>query len=201
MELIIRILVLGDRMVGKSSMIRKYLNKGFRVSYLQTIGTEKSTKIYDFKMSNYSRKFKNSTDIVKFKLQIIDFSKEQLPEFFKRETFSGNTGICLVFDVNELNSYITTSHILKQLFEKFPKAKIPIILVGNKSDCKDRTLSDEDIKQYVDTLKSDKKIKSKFIESRVISVKNDNNINEIFELIADEIIRNIPYRKGNFLFN
>lgn len=198
----IKLLVLGDRKVGKTSLIRKFLNKGFRENYLETIGTEISTKQYVYDLQKYKRKFRKIEGKHTFNLQILDYSPDQVPDLLnKHRLFFGNTGIIFVFNLTEYSTYINLTHTLIQLNEKFPKMKIPILFVGNYADKKDRTFSNEDLKQYIETLREDKRIRSKFIEYKVVSVKDDVMVDTIFTTLADEIIRNIPFKKGRFVIN
>lgn len=198
----IKILVLGDKKVGKTSLVRKYIGKGFRKKYIDTLRIELSNHVYTYEMKNYSKKYEKSEDTHEFELQIMDAASGQITDLLQKgRMFSGNVGICFVFDVNRLDSYLNLSHLLIQINEKYPKMRMPILLVGNRAEgARDQTLSDEDIKQYVQTIKDDKRIRSKFIDYRIISVKNDKNVSSIFEILANEIIKNIHFKRGKFRF-
>ncbi|MCY3413560.1 MAG: hypothetical protein INQ03_18100 [Candidatus Heimdallarchaeota archaeon] len=199
-NLILRILVFGDSKTGKTSLVRKYLEKGFRTLHRPTLGTEISTITYEYDISKYPKKLKTKKSTYVFDLQIMDFASTQIQEILQKDRlFTGNTGICFVFDVGRLDSYLNTSHILTRINERYPRINIPILLVGNMKDKKYRMLSDDDIQQYVDNLRQDKRIRSKFIDYMVISVKDDEDVSSIFDSLADQIIMNLNFKRGKFV--
>lgn len=96
-----------------------------------------------------------------------------------RRSIRGSSGIMLVFDITKRETFDDLDHFLKLVSDVCGK-NVGILLVGNIKDKEeDRQVSYEEAEAY------GKQNSLKYIE--VSSLKN-TNINEAFELLANEII-------------
>lgn len=88
-------------------------------------------------------------------------------------------GIVLVYDTTNSESYNNIRNWLQQI-KTHSSSSVAIMLVGNKCDLPNRKISDLEGRE----LASDLGIK--FLET---SAKNDVNVKELFNILAEEIIQ------------
>ena len=164
----IKVLLLGNTTVGKTSLIIKYIKNEFSFNYLQTLGLDFKQKIF---------KMKNGKDI---RLRIFDTAGQ---ERFKSVSFSfikKANGIILLYDIGNKNSFEALDSWMESIKDNADK-KIPIILVGNKCDINDE-------KRKVTFEEGEKKGKEFQIPFFETSCKDGINVKEVFERIVNDII-------------
>lgn len=171
-KLAFKVCIFGAGGVGKTTLIRRFLTKIFEDDIKMTIGA-------DFSVKNVEIEGKQVT------LRIWDFAGEErfrvlLPSFAK-----GADGGIFMFDITRYSSLKEINDWLS-IFEYFvseTKMKIPIIMVGGKSDLEDkRSIESED------ALELSRKLNLQgYFEC---SAKTGNNVEEIFEHIAKIILVN-----------
>ena len=115
-----KIVVLGDGGVGKTAIIQHLLGKQFTSSYLLTIGADIST---------YRLPYEGKT----LSLQLWDLAGQVRFDVVRNLYYSGARGAILVFDLTRHESFQNLVRWKDDLFQHTGK-KIPIILLGNKSD-------------------------------------------------------------------
>ena len=166
-EIKIKLLIIGDSNVGKTSMLLNYTDNYFPESHLATIGVEfKVKELY--------------TDKYKIILQIWDTAGQERFRSITKSFFRNTNGIIFVYDITSRNSFKNVKDWIKDSelhdigFEK--------ILVGNKIDLNDkREVSLDELKEYG--------IKKK-IDVIEASAKNKINVDETFQKIVDIILNN-----------
>ena len=164
----IKVILLGNTTVGKTSLIIKYIKNEFSFNYLQTLGLDFKQKIF---------KMKNGKDI---RLRIFDTAGQ---ERFKSVSFSfikKANGIILLYDIGNKNSFEAVDSWMESIKDNADK-KIPIILVGNKCDINDE-------KRKVTFEEGEKKGKEFQIPFFETSCKDGINVKEVFERIVNDII-------------
>ena len=164
----IKVILLGNTTVGKTSLIIKYIKNEFSFNYLQTLGLDFKQKIF---------KKKNGKDI---RLRIFDTAGQ---ERFKSVSFSfikKANGIILLYDIGNKNSFEALDSWMESIKDNADK-KIPIILVGNKCDINDE-------KRKVTFEEGEKKGKEFQIPFFETSCKDGINVKEVFERIVNDII-------------
>ncbi|MFX1500131.1 MAG: Rab family GTPase [Promethearchaeota archaeon] len=169
-KLAFKLCIFGAGGVGKTTLIKRYVTKIFEEDIKMTIGA-------DFSIKNISVDGKSVT------LRIWDFAGEErfrvlLPSFAK-----GADGGIFMFDITRYSSVKDIDDWLS-IFEYFvseKELKIPIIMVGGKSDLEEKRSveSDEAIE-----LANKYKLRS-YIEC---SSKTGENVEEIFESITKIMI-------------
>ena len=117
----IKIALLGDGAVGKTSLRKTYLGEGFSSEYLLTLGA-------DFAMKTISLDGKT------IKFQIWDLSGQLRFTQVRKGYYAGCYGGILVFDRTRPESLEHTMHWLNELWKNSGKGPIPFIILGNKSD-------------------------------------------------------------------
>ncbi len=164
----IKVILLGNTTVGKTSLIIKYIKNEFSFNYLQTLGLDFKQKIF---------KMKNGKDI---RLRIFDTAGQ---ERFKSVSFSfikKANGIILLYDIGNKNSFEALDSWMESIKDNADK-KIPIILVGNKCDINDE-------KRKVTFEEGEKKGNEFQIPFFETSCKDGINVKEVFERIVNDII-------------
>ena len=161
-QIVLKLLLLGDSSVGKTSILLKYISNKFDESSISTVGVDYMDKIIDY------NKFK-------IKLQIWDTSGEEKFRTITKNFYRNADGLLVVFDLTKKESY---DHIRSWINEaKENNDKLKTILIGNKLDLKDeRIVTNEVAKQFAE------KNNLKYIET---SAKDGTNINESFQAIID----------------
>ena len=161
-QIVLKLLLLGDSSVGKTSILLKYISNKFDDSSISTVGVDYMDKIIDY------NKFK-------IKLQIWDTSGEEKFRTITKNFYRNADGLLVVFDLTKKESY---DHIRSWINEaKENNDKLKTLLIGNKLDLKDERIVAIDVaKQFAE------KNNLKYIET---SAKDGTNINESFQAIID----------------
>ena len=161
-QIVLKLLLLGDSSVGKTSILLKYISNKFDESSISTVGVDYMDKIIDY------NKFK-------IKLQIWDTSGEEKFRTITKNFYRNADGLLVVFDLTKKESY---DHIKSWINEaKENNDKLKTLLIGNKLDLKDERIVAIDVaKQFAE------KNNLKYIET---SAKDGTNINESFQAIID----------------
>ena len=161
-QIVLKLLLLGDSSVGKTSILLKYISNKFDESSISTVGVDYMDKIIEY------NKFK-------IKLQIWDTSGEEKFRTITKNFYRNADGLLVVFDLTKKESY---DHIRSWINEaKENNDKLKTILIGNKLDLKDERIVAIDVaKQFAE------KNNLKYIET---SAKDGTNINESFQAIID----------------
>ena len=126
-KLSIKLLIIGDGCVGKSTYIRRLLTGEFERHYIATNGVVKHTlNLY----SNYG----------KIDFLLCDVASQG--DCITNECYKELDGIILMFDVTSKDSFMNI-----QKWKKSSKY-IPIFFCGNKIDIRDRKVTVKDIKMH-----------------------------------------------------
>ena len=188
-DLQIKLLMIGDSAVGKTSLLLRYANDTFSSTFITTIGIDFKIKTVDL-------------DGRRVKLQIWDTAGQEQFRTITRSYFRGAQGIVLVYDItdrrtfNSVRSWMAqiTDHADQQVARRrrsLPftpstrsRAQVNKVLVGNKSDNQSaRQVST----QEGQALAAEYDVR--FIEA---SAKADVNVTEAFQAIAQQVIDRIP---------
>jgi len=163
-----KFLVLGDQMVGKTSILERYINNTFKGQYLLTIGMDKRFKRLEI----------NNHDVDIF---ITDTAGQERFRSLTKMFYKGADGILLGFSLTDKKSLESTDYWVNQINENCSKEKpISLILFGNKCDDKDNIqVTPEEINEI--------KTKHNLIYYET-SAKDNINIKEIFEHLTKETI-------------
>ena len=166
-----KFLMLGDQMVGKTSVLERYVNNTFKSNYLTTIGMDK----------RYKRLEINNTDVDVF---ITDTAGEERFRSLTKMFYKGADGIFLGFSLTEKKSLESINYWVEQIEQNCNKDKaLCLVLFGNKCDDRDNI---EVKKEDIDL--TQKKHNLTYFET---SAKENINIQDLFEfLIKNAIIKN-----------
>ena len=134
-----KIVLIGDPAVGKTSLIKKYVQDVFDDSYLNTIGAKVMKK-------NVGVKHAGSGDIVDLKLILWDIAGQETFATVKRAYYKGASGAVVVCDVTRKETMEHMHKWIENLFDV--SGVIPVIILVNKVDLeKQAAFTIEDVKR------------------------------------------------------
>ena len=166
-----RIITLGDSRVGKTSILKRYINDEFENETMSTIGLSVAFK--EITLKNKS----------KITLKLIDTAGQERYKSVTKNYYKNADGVLLVFAHDDKDSF---DHIKswKSLFEENSDCEqVPIFLIGNKND--KPKFSEED--KFEDFAKEYNI--SKYIST---SAKDNINIDKVFEEMAELVSSHNP---------
>lgn len=169
MNLQIKLIVLGNQLVGKTTLIKKLINENFIDYYMATIGVD-----YDRLVFN---KDNNEHEII-----LWDTSGQDRFNFLLDAYFKTVNGALILYDVTDKQSFTQATKWVEELRIRKKNYNIPILLIGNKTDIKDPIITTKDLE------KVSKQLNIKILE---ISLKNDINVDKILNDIVDDYIEKI----------
>ncbi len=172
-----KILLLGDSTVGKTCFLKRFTDGTFQDAYLSTIG-------YDFKFKNLT--LKNGKEV---RIQVWDTAGQERFRTISRAYYKGAHGVILMYDVTNQKTFNNIKRWLEEI-KKEASNRICLLLIANKIDMKEeRIVSIED----GENLAKDNDLQ--IIEA---SAKEDINVSEAFQKIAEDIvIKNSDISKNN----
>lgn len=166
---LLKILLIGDSGVGKSSFLSRYVDGNFSDSYISTIGV-------DFKIANKNIKNK------KIKMQIWDTAGQERFRSITTAYYRGAQGIFVIYDITNMDTFNNVKYWLSEIGKNCSE-NISILLIGNKLD-----LSHVRKVTYSDAKKIANLYNIEYIET---SAKKDDNIENSFCKIVENILENI----------
>jgi Ras-related protein Rab-1A len=168
-DYLIKCLVVGDSGTGKSSLMMRFTDDVFNTTYISTIGV-------DFKIKTMG--FRDKT--VKF--QIWDTAGQDRFRTITASYYRGSNAVILCYDITDKNTFQNINKWLEEV-KNFSVGTPLLILCGTKTDLEEkRVVSYEEAEEYAKTNNM------RFFES---SSKNNSNVKEIFELIAENKITTV----------
>ena len=166
-ELNLKIILIGDSFVGKTTIINTYTENNFNDELCPTIGLENKVKIIDI------RGFKA-------KIQIWDTAGQEKFNSLTQQFFRNTDGILLIFDLTNKSSFNNIKKWLSEV-KTYTDHSIKKLLIGNKADMKDKIkVNKNDIDNFCK-----EKNNIKYME---ISAKDNLNVSNVFETLINSII-------------
>ena len=171
---IFKVIVVGDRFVGKTSIINRYVNNNFNINNLVTIGFDSFIKEIKLKKGKI------------ITIRITDTAGQEKFRCLTKSFFRNADGVIFVFSLNSKESFENIGMWMDNFCENVNSKDIPVFLVGNKKD----------LIQLVDeNLIIDYALNNKFTLRKVSAVDNsDREIEKVFEDLAQKM--NEVYEKN-----
>ncbi|MBY8991124.1 MAG: GTP-binding protein [Candidatus Lokiarchaeota archaeon] len=168
----IKIVLLGEAGVGKTSLVYQFMEKKFRDNYKQTLGVNLLKK--DMHIEGYGS----------VSAQIWDLGGQEPFKALRKLYLEGANGGLVIFDLTESKSFDK----LPEWIESFKNARgeQPLLLIGNKSD-------------LGNTIKIKEKEAGNFAKNNnmeliITSAKTGQNVEEAFIKLTKRILDNLSNR-------
>ncbi|XP_073155781.1 ras-related protein Rab7-like [Henckelia pumila] len=175
---LLKIILLGDSGVGKTSLMNQYVSKKFSPYYKATIGADFVTKELTI-----NEKFVT--------LQIWDTAGQERFNSLGVSFYRGADCCILVYDVNVLKTFETLQNwyqeFLKQINGPATPETFPFVLIGNKVDIdggNSRVVSEKTAREWC--------ISKGNIPYFETSAKEDYNVDAAFTSVANAALANDP---------
>ena len=166
-NVIFKILTIGESGVGKTCILRRFVENKFLKNHLATIGIDFKTKTVNIKNKE-------------IKLKIWDTAGEERFRNITQQYYKGADGIVLVYDVTDEASYDKIKDWMDQIISNTTRDNIGLVLLGNKCDFEERAITEEQGKKLAEELK---------ISYFETSALNGQGINEAFEQLTLDIMK------------
>ena len=179
MAIIAKICLLGDGMVGKTSLANRYLGKGFNSEYIPTLGSDFTSKEVSIETDHGTQDFR---------FQIWDLAGQPTFSQIRSLYYKGATGAFLVFDLTNPDTLESIKRWSDEFLKHCKVLSPTMMILGNKND-----LSDE--------IKVSRELVENFIQNELISLENTSfqyeffetsaktgkNVDKVFNILATEI--------------
>ena len=171
-QISLKILIIGDTLVGKTSILLKYVDHIFPEEHIATIGVEYKDKFII--KDNYN-----------IRLQIWDTAGQERFHSITKNIFRGTNGVLFVYDITNRQSFHNIKNWMKDT-ENVDK-DIKGVILGNKIDLDDkRAITKDELEELG---------KKKNFSVLECSAKENININEAFSLLIDELLKGKDEKK------
>jgi small GTP-binding protein len=178
-----KICLLGDPAVGKTSLIRRFIENDFQEDYISTIGTNVLPKLIPLYITETGQ-------TIKIKLLIWDIAGQVGFSDVHQSYYRGVEGALIVSDLTRHNTLETVPAWVYQ-FQKIA-TDIPFVILANKSDLfTNKTFEIQEAENLA---------KSYGTHAFLTSAKTSDGVENAFHTLAHAVIRNamkLPFRDGN----
>jgi len=167
---VIKITLLGEKNVGKTSLVYRYIENKFRESYKATLGVNLLKKELD--IGGYGG----------VSAQIWDLGGQESFRSLRSLYLEGANGALVIFDMTDKNSF----EKIDEWIQDFRNARgdTPIILIGNKSDLKNQIkITEKEALEFA---------KKNIMELIITSAKTGENVENAFIQLTKTILDRIP---------
>jgi Ras-related protein Rab-1A len=164
--------LIGDSAVGKTSVRRRYLGKGFISSHIATIGVDFAQKLV-------------KVDEQPVLMVIWDLAGQEGYKSLRRRYYEGASALILIYDITNKDSFENASAWVNESFKHIDGRPTTLVL-GNKTDLrtsenKEKFVTTEEGAEFAISLGKQLNISTLFYET---SAKNGENIQEAFTELA-----------------
>ena len=170
-----KVVIVGDSSVGKTNLVKRFMNNTFIKDSKATVGVE----------------FMSKTFIVNkkvFKVELWDTAGQERYKAITAAYYKGAKGAMIVYDVTSKSTFDNVDKWCNELRMKGSN-NINIIMIGNKTDLKDNIVINSDMSQE----------KGKFLQIPVMetSALDSSNVKEAFYLLIQEMYLSFINKENN----
>ena len=165
----LKIILLGNSGVGKTSIINRYIHNQFNLNSETTIGSSFLTKIIN-------------KDNIEYRLNIWDTTGQEKYHSITNLFIKGSNAVILVYSINFLSSFEGLNSWYESIKEHLQGNEYILAVIGSKSDLiQEEVVSEEDGKKFADERDA--------IFKLVSSKEDPDGINNLFNTILEELIK------------
>lgn len=176
-----KFIIIGDHDVGKTSIVRRYVDNKFSKDYRATIGLNILSHFFKF-LGN---------DIT---LSLWDIGAQQYFKRFRKTYYMGSQAAFIVFDVTDRKTYENVEIWFNEIVEFIEIKDLPVVIVGNKIDLEvQRAVNYQEGVQLAIKLAEKGISKISYIETSALT---GENVSDAFSLISMKYIqKSIEYEE------
>ncbi|XP_066921484.1 uncharacterized protein [Clytia hemisphaerica] len=168
-DFVFKIIIVGEAGVGKSCLLRRFVDQNFTENYVNTIGV-------DFKVRTVEMMGKT------IKLNIWDSAGQERFRTIVNTYYRGARGICLVYDITDPDSFIRLGNWLTDAGEQADE-RAKKMIIGTKTDLEShRKVSREDVQVFAD------RMNLTVVET---SSKNGSNVEAAFLSLTRQLLEDV----------
>jgi len=172
----IKLLLIGDSSVGKTSLLLRYCDDKFSPNFVATIGI-------DFKVKQLS------IDGAQVRAQLWDTAGQERFRTITTSYFRGAHGILVVFDLSQRSSFESVANWVAQLRDTVSAAEaagggVALVLVGTKADLAEKLQVTE-----AEGAALAERFGMRFFAT---SAKFNSGVKEAFDVLAREALAKLP---------
>ncbi|MHA1995117.1 MAG: GTP-binding protein [Candidatus Hodarchaeales archaeon] len=190
----IKIVLIGDGGVGKTTLRRTWLGEEFKTKYHMTIGADFASQ----QVTHYHSPTKTTYDI---KFQVWDLAGQPMFKAVQELYYRGAVGALCFFDITNQDSYMNLVEWIQSFWNLNGMGKSPLLIVGSKCDLRDNPEFPNQVpahygKEYAEelskSLKDELGFSVHYIET---SAKERINVDNVFKILAGEIISSYSFQE------
>ena len=178
----LKVILIGDGAVGKTSIRRQYLGEGFKVDYQMTIGADLAAKASDIVYAGGKQ----------IKYLIWDLAGQPRFHNVRKIYYMSAVGALVVFDMTRPDSFQNIVKWMNELWRNNGRGPVPLIVLGNKTDlcsvgmpCVSELKARAFVSRLSQISERYRGFKIHFLQT---SAKTGKNIDKAFELLGEAII-------------
>ena len=165
----LKVVVVGDSGVGKTNLIKRFINDTFNKDSKATVGVEFLSKTYLINQEV-------------FKIEIWDTAGQERYKSITAAYYKGAKGAMIVYDVTNQTSFDNVDTWANEIKEKAAK-NINLMIVGNKTDLTDKIV--------VTSENATEKAKALEIPIMETSALDSTNVKEAFYQLLREMYKSV----------
>ena len=164
-----KVCLVGDVAVGKTSLIRRFVQEEFDDRYIATVGTKVTKKTVDVS-------WKGSPATLD--MMVWDIMGEKGFRALLRDAyFEGSHGVIAVCDLTRKDTFYDLNNWVQMIRKQV--GNVPVVFLGNKMDLKERRVVSEEELARMGTIHN--------ATTFLASAKTGAGVNEAFKALADAI--------------
>ncbi|MFX0122180.1 MAG: Rab family GTPase [Candidatus Hodarchaeota archaeon] len=178
----LKVILIGDGAVGKTSIRRQYLGEGFKVDYQMTIGADLAAKASDIVYAGGKQ----------LKYLIWDLAGQPRFHNVRKIYYMSAVGALVVFDMTRPESFQNIVKWMNELWRNNGRGPVPLIVLGNKTDlcsvgmpCVSELKARAFVSRLSQISERYRGFKIYFLQT---SAKTGKNVDKAFELLGEAII-------------
>lgn len=166
-----KVCLVGDVAVGKTSLIKRYVQDDFDDRYIATVGTKVTKKSIDVTWKGVP---------ATLDLMVWDIMGEKGFRALLRDAFfEGSHGVIAVCDLTRKDTFYDLNNWVQMIRKQV--GDVPVVFLGNKIDLKERLVVTEEELARMGSIHNAKHF--------LASAKSGAGVNEAFKALADAIGR------------
>ena len=171
----VKIMLIGDSNVGKTSIIKRYCKNIFSKSHIATVGIDLETK-----------NIKIGKQVIN--LQLWDTAGQERYRVLSKNYYNNSDAFIIVYDITNSKSFENVTNWILQIKENASE-NVKSVLLGNKSDLEDKRVINEE--------KGKKLAKENNINFYETSAENGANIDKAIIDLVEEVLNDDNFIKGS----